>query len=68
MTSNAVKTLQIMFDNEILIHFLPDSPNLDKLQFLIDLVNKHKIKQEVLRRLFILYTPDENWQKILLAA
>lgn len=60
MTSNAVKTLQIMFDNEILIHFLPDSPNLDKLQFLIDLVNKHKIKQEVLRRLFILYTPDEK--------
>lgn len=60
MTSNAVKTLQIMFDNEILIHFLPDSPNLDKLQFLIDLVNKHKIKQEILRRLFILYTPDEK--------
>ena len=60
MTSNAVKTLQIMFDNEILIHFLPDSPNLDKLQFLIDLVNKHKIKQEILRRLFILYTPEEK--------
>ncbi len=60
LTSNAVKTLRIMFENEILIHFLPTGKNPEQLQFLINLVDKHHIPHEFLRRFFILYEPDEK--------
>ena len=60
LTPNVVKTLKIMFENEILAHFLPESHNLENLQFLIDLVDKYHIPYEPMRRLFILYNPDEK--------
>lgn len=60
LTNNAAKILKVMFENDILAYFLPESPNLDKLQFLIDLVDKYNIPHDARRRLFILYNPDEN--------
>lgn len=60
LTPNAAKTLRIMSDNEILAYVLPQSQNIDKLQFLINLVDKHDIAHNALRRLFVLYNPDEK--------
>lgn len=60
LTDNVSSTLKIMFDNEILSYLLPDSKNLDKLDFLIKLVDDEEIPHEAMRRLFILYLPDET--------
>ncbi len=58
LTPNVVNTLKIMQDNEILSYILPETHNLDKLAFLIKLVDKEELEHEALRRLFILYEPD----------
>ena len=59
-TKNFARTLKIMFDNGILDYILPPSHNLDKLQHLIDLVDDLKLEPKALRRLFILYNPDDH--------
>ena len=59
-TKNFAKTLKIMFDNGILDYVMPPSNNLDKLQHLIDMVSDLKIEPSVLRRLFILYNPNDH--------
>ena len=59
-TKNFAKTLKIMFENGILDYVMPPSTNLDKLQFLMDMVDDLKIEPSVLRRLFILYNPDDH--------
>jgi len=59
-TKNFAKTLKIMFDNGILDYVLPPSNNLDKLQFLMDMVDDLSIEPSVIRRLFILYNPDDH--------
>ena len=60
MTPRAVETLKIMFDNGILEYILPTAKHLDCLAFLIELVNKHKIAPDAMRRLFVMYEPDEK--------
>lgn len=59
-TKNFAQTLKIMFDNGILDYVMPPSNNLDKLQLLMDMVNDLGIEPSVLRRLFILYNPDDH--------
>lgn len=59
ITPHAVKTLKIMFENNILSNWLADSDNLDKLELLNELCSKGKVKADALRRLFILYLPDK---------
>lgn len=58
-TPRAAEVLQIMKDNEILSSILPEPKNLDKLKFLIRLIEKYKIEPNVLRRLFLIYEPDQ---------
>lgn len=60
MTDKAAETIRIMFQNGILDFILPESDNLDNLQFLINLVKKHNIPSSALRRLFVLYSPEER--------
>lgn len=60
LTKNVSKTVRIIFDNEILSYLLPDSKNLDKLDYLINLVAELGIPSDPIRRLFMLYTPDET--------
>ena len=59
LTKNAVSTLKIMTDNDILSYVLPNPKHLDKLEFLINIYDAKHIKNEVMRRLFIIYLPDE---------
>ena len=59
-TKNFAKTLKIMFDNGILDYVMPASNNLDKLQYLMDMVDDLKVEPSVMRRLFILYNPDDH--------
>lgn len=58
LTPKVVKTIQIMMDNNILGYIMPDPPYLDKLDFLVKMVDKHHIPFRALRRLFIIYQPD----------
>ncbi|MGN0914282.1 MAG: CCA tRNA nucleotidyltransferase, partial [Alphaproteobacteria bacterium] len=59
LTKNVSKTIRIMFDNEILSYLLPDSKNLDKLDFLINMVAEEGLRPNPVRRLFMLYLPDK---------
>lgn len=60
MTPKAVETLKIMFDNGILEYILPTAKHLDCLAFLIELIQKHNIAPDAMRRLFVMYDPDEK--------
>lgn len=60
LTPNVSKTLKIMFDNEILGFLLPTSQNFEQLDFLIKLVDDENIPHAAMRRLFVLYQPDEE--------
>lgn len=60
VTPHVVKTLNIMFDYDILGSFLPRSENLDKLANLIRITDKLNVENKVLRRLFMLYLPGEE--------
>lgn len=60
LTPNVSATLKIMYDNEILGFLLGSSDNLDKLDFLIKIVGEQNLPNEAMRRLFILYEPDED--------
>jgi len=59
MTDNFVPTLKIMFENNILDYILPSSNHLDELEYLIKMVADLGLKKSALRRLFVLYGPDE---------
>ena len=60
LTPNVCNTLKIMFDNEVLGFLLPPSKNFQQLDFLIKLVDDENIPHAALRRLFVLYQPDEE--------
>lgn len=60
LTPNVIKTIKIMLDNDILGYILPQAPHFDHLENLIQLVRLKGLKASALRRLFILYEPDEN--------
>lgn len=60
LTRNAVSTLKIMGENDILGYVLPNPApeSFERLEFLINLVEKNNLAPNALRRLFILYLPD----------
>lgn len=60
VTPKAVETLKIMFDNGILEYIMPTAEHLDCLAFLIELVQKHNIEPDPMRRLFVMYNPDKK--------
>ena len=60
LTPNVAKTVKIMHDNDILGYILPPAQHLDYLENLITLVRSEKLPESALRRLFILYMPDET--------
>lgn len=60
LTKNVSKVMKIIFDNNILVHLLAPSDNFAKLDFLINLVDEEALDHEAMRRLFILYEPDED--------
>lgn len=60
LTPNVIKTVKIMIDNEIMSYILPQAEHFDNLEYLINLVRRHKLEEMALRRLFILYLPDEK--------
>lgn len=60
LTPNVIKTVRIMIDNDILGYILPRAEHFDCLENLINLVRREKLDESALRRLFILYLPDEK--------
>lgn len=61
ITPQAAKTMEIIFDNDILGYFLPyKSTHLDALQNLTELVDDMKYEGNFLRRLFVLYQPNSS--------
>lgn len=59
LTPRASEVVQIMFNNDILSSILPQPKNFDKLDFLIKIVEKYHLQPSALRRLFLIYEPDE---------
>lgn len=59
LTPNVVNTMQIMFENDILSYILPISKNLSILQNLSDLIVTNNLEPSALRRLYVIYFPDE---------
>lgn len=59
-TPTPVKTLKYIFDNDILSFVLPIPKTFDLLENLSLIVEKNNQLPDALRRLFILYLPDEN--------
>ena len=60
LTPNIVNTLRIIFENDILSYILPTSEHLDDLQALSDLILQNNLEADALRRLYIMYRPDET--------
>lgn len=59
LTPNIVSTLKIIFENDVLSYILPPSDHIQELQTLSEIVSRNELAPDVLRRLFILYLPDE---------
>ena len=59
-TPQVIQTMKIMIDNDILGYILPPAPHFEYLQNLITLVRQENLDESALRRLFILYMPDEK--------
>ena len=59
LTTQAVKVIKIMADNGILDTILPVPKNYDKLAFLIEMCNQEHLESNWLRRLYIVFEPDE---------
>lgn len=59
VTPNVVQTLKIMYENDILSYLLPDSHNFDQLDFLVNTIDVKELPNASLRRLFVLYNPDQ---------
>ena len=60
VTPNVIKTMKIIIDNDILGYILPKAPHFTCLERLITLVRKESLDESALRRLFILYLPNEK--------
>ena len=62
LTPKAGATIKIMAENDILGYVLPTpkEENIESLNFLIENVNLGVLPYDPVRRMFILYTPDEN--------
>ena len=60
LTPNVIKTMKIIIDNDILGYILPKAEHFDCLESLINLVRQKKLEESALRRLFVLYQPDEK--------
>ena len=60
LTPNIVKTLRIIFENDILSYILPTSSHLQELQNLADIIIQNNLQPDALRRLYIMYLPDES--------
>ena len=59
LTDNVVKTLRYIFENDILDYILPMHGHFQELENSIHLVKENDLIPDALRRLFILYQPDE---------
>lgn len=59
LTDNVVKTLRYIFENDILDYILPMQGHLQELENSKNLIKETSLKPDALRRLFILYQPDE---------
>lgn len=61
LTENAGQTIKIMAENDILGYVLPatSKKGLEHLDFLLNLIKKHNMAKDALRRLFVIYNPDE---------
>ena len=59
LTPQVVKVIKIMADNGILDTILPVPKNYDKLAFLIEMCNQEHLEPNWLRRLYIVFEPDE---------
>lgn len=59
LTDNIVKTLRYIFENDILDYILPMNGHLEKLENLQQVVKMCNLVPDALRRLYILYQPDE---------
>lgn len=60
LTPNIVKTLRIIFENDILSYILPTSSHLQELQNLADIIVDNGLQPDALRRLYVMYFPDET--------
>lgn len=62
LTPKAGPTIRIMAENDILGYVLPTpkEENIESLNFLIEKVNLDILPYDPVRRMFILYIPDEN--------
>lgn len=62
LTPRAGQTIKIMAENDILGYVLPapKDDNIDKLDFFINDVNVNILPPDPVRRMFILYTPQED--------
>ena len=58
LTPNVVKTLHMIFENDILSYILPVSDHLEDLQSLSDIILQNNLEPDALRRLYIMYRPD----------
>ncbi len=67
LTNNVVKTLRVMFENDILVNILPNSKHLEDLEFLNKLTEKIYLPNKALERLFVLYMPDVDLAENLAA-
>lgn len=59
LTDNIVKTLRYIFENDVLDYVLPMNGHLEELENLKNIIQKHNLSPDALRRFFILYQPDE---------
>lgn len=59
LTPQVVKVIKIMADNGILDTILPVPKNYDKFAFLIEMCNQEHLESNWLRRLYIVFEPDE---------
>ncbi|MBQ8871016.1 MAG: CCA tRNA nucleotidyltransferase [Alphaproteobacteria bacterium] len=67
LTDNIVTTLRYIFENDILDYILPMNGNLENLENLQQIVKMCNLTPDVLRRLYILYQPDESLAENLAA-
>ena len=65
LTKNAVKTIEVMQDNNIMSYIMPDAKYLDSLDFIKKLVNGRVLENKALLYLFTMYQPDEAFAENL---
>lgn len=59
-TRHPARTLKYIFDNDILSYILPTPQTLTLLEKLSDIVDQNNQLPDALRRMFIMYLPDEE--------